>query len=156
MTTIAFDGRYMAVDSQLTQGDTKFTARKAFEFETPEGIRTVVMGCGTWADVQDAVKALEGGLLLPKGDYSLLLWADGDGVSEFCGPSKASRVDLEHYANGSGAQAALGALKMGASAARAVEVASEIDVSTGGPVVVFDTKTRRFTRPRTRRRSGHS
>jgi len=144
VTALAFDGRYFAIDSQVTQGDTRYSARKAFDITNVNGDRIVAFGTGTVADIQAACDALREDERLPKGDYTLLVWGFEEGVIEYNGDSKGAVVSYEHYAAGSGAQACLGAMKMGASAAVAVAVACEVDTNSGLPVVVFDTKTGKF------------
>ncbi len=153
MTTIAFDGRYIAVDSQITHGDTKLATRKLFDLRTPEGLRMVVFGCGDWGSIQLAAQCLQDGQKLPKGDYNLLAWSEGGDVAELSGGVWASALGYDHLALGSGAFAALGAMKMGASAGTAVQIAAEIDVSTGLPVLVLDTRTGKIRKAATRRKT---
>lgn len=144
MTALAYDGRLIAIDSQTTQGDRKDFLRKAWEVSTPDGEDLVVFGAGTVEDILRCVDAMRAGTRLPPGDYHLLVVGLQETPVEFCGDDTARRVTDGPWAGGSGAHAALGALLMGADAAHAVKVACEIDLYSGGPVVVYDTKTRRF------------
>jgi hypothetical protein len=153
VTTLAYDGRYLAADSQVTAGDIKLTSKKMFDLKTPEGVRMVVCGCGDWSRILAAISALQAGKKLPKGDYGLLAWAEGEGVSEFCGRSRYPADCYPQLALGSGAQAALGAMKAGATAGEAVAIAASIDISTGLPVLVFDTRSGRFVESAPRRKT---
>jgi hypothetical protein len=146
MTTIAYDGRLIACDTQLTAGGVRFTSRKAFDIATDEG-RLVVFGCGTWNDIVNAVDAITAGDDPPDGDYTLLSWSKTLGVREYdATDEKWTRVVMDRYAAGSGTSAALAAMVMGADAAKAVAVAALVDAYTSGPTTVFDTKTGRFRR----------
>ena len=151
MTTLAYDGRLIAVDSQITQGDTKYTSRKVWEVSTPDGQDLVVWGTGTVPHIHACISALKEGRKMPTGDYTLFVVGFQDGPVEFCGADEACPVPYALYAAGSGSQAALGAMKAGADAARAVEIACTVDTNTGGPVVVYDLKTRKFRPSRSRK-----
>lgn len=153
MTTLAYDGRYLAADSQVTTGDIKLTSRKMFEIKNPEGVRLVVCGCGGWGHIHAATAALAEGKKLPKGDYGMLVWTEGEGVSELCGRTRYPADCYDQLALGSGAQAALGAMKAGATAGEAVAIAASIDISTGLPVIVFDTRTGKFVESAPRRKT---
>lgn len=47
-----------------------------------------------------------------------------------------TRLDMDYYAIGSGRSLAIGALLMGASPKKAVEIASKVDRTTGGKITV--------------------
>jgi hypothetical protein len=152
MTSLAFDGRYIAIDSQITGGGTRFEGHKTYDILTPDGERLVCFGVGNLGEWQRAVQALAAGDDPPKGEYALLVWCPVVGLYEYEGGPDFSQVDYR-YASGTGAQACLAAMKMGASAVRAVEIAAEVDVYTSLPVVVFDTQTGKFRKARTRKTS---
>jgi len=61
---------------------------------------------------------------------------DESGIYEYKSPLVPIRIEGEFWAIGSGAQAALGAMRMGADPAEAVEIACEIDPYCGGPITV--------------------
>ena len=61
---------------------------------------------------------------------------DGSGIYEYKSPLVPIRIDGEFWAIGSGAQAALGAMRMGADPVEAVEIACAIDPYCGGPIIV--------------------
>ena len=61
---------------------------------------------------------------------------DESGLYEYKSFLVPIRIDQDFWAIGSGAQAALGAMHMGASPEEAVKIACEIAPDCGGPVVV--------------------
>lgn len=145
MTTIAYDGRYVAVDSQVTIGDLKVTQDKSYTVETASGKSLVVFGAGSVADIQAAVDLLaDDKERLPEGDYSLVVCGLREHPVVY--ESDGNPIDTlgRPYVAGSGQQAALAALILGVNAKRAVEVACEVDLHSGPPVRVFDTKTGKF------------
>lgn len=146
MTTIAYDGRLAAIDSLVTQGDTKFVEDKTFRFKTNAGKRLVVLGAGRLADIQAAVEELRHDAeVLPKGDYSLLVCGLKDDPVVFEGyDGQPVDTNGRPWVGGSGQHAALAVLYMGADAPKAVEIACKVDIHTGLPVRVYDTQTRRF------------
>src|SRR5690606_35391123 len=109
MTTIAYDGRLAAIDSLVTQGDTKFVEDKTFRFKTNAGKRLVVLGAGRLADIQVAVDDLrQDAEVLPKGDYSLLVCGlkDDPVVFEGC-DGRPVDTNGRPWVGGSGQHAAL-------------------------------------------------
>lgn len=144
MTTLAFDGRYIAVDSQVTQGDSKYTSRKVWPLVTPDGRELVVFGVGELPAIHACISALSEGRRIPEGDCSLVVHGFEGGLKAFFGDDVVTPVGEDPCAFGSGAQAARGAMEMGANAAKAVAVACTIDIYSSGPVTVFDTQTGKF------------
>lgn len=71
-------------------------------------------------------KEAEGIIVSPNG--TIWLWA---------GTPRLTRIDTPYMAVGSGAKIALGAMAMGASAERAVEIAAQYDVYTGGRITTL-------------------
>ena len=71
-------------------------------------------------------------------DFECLVWTKGKlwSVNRLFELVEINLDDHPYYAVGSGSNVALGALAMGASAKRAVEIACEYDVFTGLPVEV--------------------
>lgn len=61
---------------------------------------------------------------------------DRSGLWEYKGFMVPMRIEGGIWATGSGALAAMGAMRMGADPKRAVEISAELDPFTGGPVVV--------------------
>lgn len=147
MTTLAFDGRLVAIDSLVSVGDLKLTEDKSYKITTEDGTKLWAFGAGSVNDIQECVRRLTAGdLMLPKGDYQLLVVGLDDEPVIFEGDRKPTHSRGLPYVAGSGAQAAQAALLLGQDAKGAVEVACRVDLHTGGPVRVFDTKTKRFRR----------
>jgi ATP-dependent protease HslVU (ClpYQ) peptidase subunit len=64
------------------------------------------------------------------------LLLDENGLYEYESPLVPIRIEGEFWAIGSGAQAALGAMRMGANPAEAVKIACAIDPFCGEPITV--------------------
>ena len=141
MTTIAWDGKSVAADSQCTYGS--YISPENFKKLIKRG--DVVYACtGTGALFKPLIEwyyagadpntcphlGKEGGaaLLVFRGGKSLVLKTDMPYPDELHAPD----------AWGSGADFAIGAMKAGADAQRAVEIAIECDPYTGGKVMCFE------------------
>jgi len=61
---------------------------------------------------------------------------DESGIYEYTSPLVPIRIEGDFWAIGSGAQAALGAMRMGADPAEAVKIACAIDPFCGEPITV--------------------
>lgn len=161
MTTIAYKDGLIAVDSRETFGDQGHEhchpCQKLFYVVLPE--------VGTFA-IATAGESVPGLLFVDKfrriwsedsleklreefagADFEALVLHDPPGAHLSGEPEvywfdkwlRCTPVeDLECFAIGSGAKVALGAMKAGASAQRAVEIATTIDPYTQYPVVVGD------------------
>jgi hypothetical protein len=141
MTVIAWDGRYVAADSQSTFGDrqrclyptTKLTVKGA-----------VVYGhLGSDALQKPMIDWYEKGhdpekVPVDKDDDTILLiFADGICKSISARyPYPIERKAPEAW--GCGEYFALGALLAGATSERAVEIACKVDIRCGGPVQIID------------------
>lgn len=137
-TTIAWDGKVLAGDSQVTQGETKSFSPKIVR------INADIIGCaGTCKDIEKFYQWY-GNRSRPKPHLSSM-----DALVVVKGQCYYYDEDLERisvcapYAIGSGKEAALGAMKAGASSQKAVEIAREIDLYTGGPVTYMGTEKKR-------------
>jgi len=129
LTTIVADRRGMAADRQTTHGDQKFSGTKIFKIK-----RTIVGMAGDATQCEQFLEYMRGGdkpeilddiealILTPKGLYVCL------------GSLTKMAVDDPFYALGTGSQAALAAMHMGADIQKAVEIACLIDPSSGGGV----------------------
>ncbi len=149
MTTIAWDGKTLAVDAQANRAD---MVRHAIKYRRipPDHPVELVTGAGA---VMAATGSLEYGL-------ALFSWVLDDRMdpakwpqfqadrNDWCRLIIVSKTRAMHYemlphaqdmldqfgAFGSGRDFAMGAMAMGADATRAVETASRFDVHTG-PIV---------------------
>lgn len=148
MTTIACNRTEMASDSSLVQaGIIQHSCKKLFV--TPEGI---VGFAGYPSHGQDLVRALMGDMEWDQVDMAdtdaLLL--NKQGIHFYCEHVRAVMVTDEFAAIGSGAQAAMAAMTLGASPREAVEIASAVDPNTCGTVQVYTLRDVR--RPRRRKK----
>ena len=147
MTTIAFDGRIMAADSQMSGVSQNLKILKIFPFATPN-MRGIVGGCGEAAYLPEQFAWImqDGGPnnRVPR-ELELLVITQ----------QKRRRKPLAHmvevsghyvpvplqYAIGSGGPYAQGAMAQGANAIEAVKVASGLDIGTGNSIFAYDFKT---------------
>ncbi|WP_336802468.1 hypothetical protein [Kaistia sp. MMO-174] len=135
MTTIAYRDGVLAADSLISSGNAR--AGQAQKIATCGS----TMG-GTSGSIEAChrfVQWIEAGA---EGDCPELGDSDGilvRGSQTFYVGSKGVLVpfEAEFAAVGSGEKFALGAMAMGATAERAVEVARELDVHTGGQIVTL-------------------
>lgn len=143
MTTIAFDGVTLAADSQIG-------GHYLNQITYPKIIR-VKDGYIGWAgnvqDVQCAVKWFKAGAdpeKAPKGDWTFVFVDSARRAHEYERHPDHPDVDIHPvecnipYALGTGAQLAIGAMKAGACAAQAVNIAIECDKHSGGEVDKID------------------
>lgn len=144
MTTIAWDGKTLAVDSQRTAGDVieDTCTTKLF---TDCGSYKAATGCGRHSNLLSFIKWVKCGCLIgsfptDKED------ANGHGVvindkAELIRfPFSGDGVGIKEsstFTDGSGWMLALGALDAGATAEEAVKVAIKRDVYTGGKVQTY-------------------
>ena len=143
MTTIAYDGKTLAADTQMTIGDTtdstciKIVKRGA----------VLAGACGTSAMCKAFRDWFIGGM---RGDPPKPYHAEKSDWSYWgliFPPQSDSFLILQEpgwnwlrapfYATGSGGDIATGALAMGATAEEAVRVASRFDTATGGEITVL-------------------
>lgn len=141
MTTIAYDGRYLSIDSQLTAGGRKMVGTKLLKATNDDGEKLVIAGCGTWREIKLFVEWLDGGSEEPTWDEFEALVAYPDGrVHHYQTVSEPLDVTGEPTTLGSGADYAMGALLSGKTAPEAVLVATQADLYSGGKVKTHDTR----------------
>ncbi len=141
MTTIAYRDGIMAADSRAYSGDKNPFGSKTKIHRLPDGslfgassskvgvvdkLRRLTVEHGVSATFPTVV---EGQALLVKPNGDVFLFNEQDG---FSGPIRTTFCAI-----GSGEQYAMGAFHMGADAARAVSIACECDVWTGGEITVL-------------------
>ena len=148
MTTIAYRNGVLAADSRVTVsseagGDRTFNCEKLFRkfVAGPEGaIEEVILatagdstsgmvfvdwyGSGHEPPVQQFIAAAA--------DFTVLVLRK-DGLWEYDAWCRGMQIKDEFYAVGSGTKLALGAMEMGASALKAVEIAARRDPYTAAP-----------------------
>jgi hypothetical protein len=137
MTTIVATRTLMVSDSRISEGNAHFHSPKLFRSGD-----SILGLCGDW---EDALKFLEwfneGADLNAAPDYDDntfdALELNHEGLYAWDKGLRRVPILNPYYAVGSGAQAALGALYMGATPAQAIEAASLIDLFTSGPLQQF-------------------
>ena len=133
MTTIAWDGKTLAWDSQITQGECKSLGEKGRRIKTPTGPATVVL-CGEVSYLDVVCEALSKGKRIPKAaakSCGLVILRNGklfgvNGRDEF--------PIVGHSCQGSGAMAAMAGLAQGMTAKQAVVLACKVDLYSSLPV----------------------
>ena len=133
MTTIAWDGKTLAVDSRMTGGNVVRSERVQKLWKIND---FWIAGCGDYQDVLLAVAWFRGGM--PSADKPkfndpgglVILMQKGRSVWRYEGNLVGWNVAAQFVAAGSGFEIALGALAMGATAAEAVKIAARFDPGT--------------------------
>jgi ATP-dependent protease HslVU (ClpYQ) peptidase subunit len=138
MTTIAFDGKTLAADSQSTTGSTRGRAVKIAK--SADGF--VVAGAGEFAVVKQWIRWVLDGRPAERqpelADEATVIVLEPRGRAVmFSGSAVSQPLPRKQWAIGSGSDFALGAMAMGADARTAVKVACRFDVYSGGRVVVL-------------------
>jgi hypothetical protein len=146
VTTVAFDGNTLAADTLITS-DWKSAGHSKFHMFRNGSVGAFA---GMWGKVQEAIKFLEGDAeSAPDDDWdAIVLRTDG---TAWVIDAEGCHLDItgKHYAIGSGAQFALGAMACGRDAADAVRVSIGLDPYSGGEVECI---TISEVRPKPRRR----
>ncbi|SUE95774.1 proteasome subunit beta [Ectopseudomonas mendocina] len=156
MTTVAYDGRFLAADGRSTLGNliSGKAVKKIFQLLTCANgvqVQAVLAGAGSFQTVNIVKSHLERNdlfesELIPEiepGSFQGLLVLETGEVYDL--EDKLVPLPAEiPVAIGSGTDYAMAAMVMGKSAPAAVEVACELDVYSGGKIAVFDTETWAF------------
>lgn len=130
MTTIAWDGRTLCADRQLTASGVRYETTKAHRL--PDGSLFASCGslennaavrhylCGGEKPIIDKDEDFDGVLIKPDGSAWML-------------NKRLQPIPIEspYFSTGSGRDFALLAMRMGKSAREAVEIAAELDIWTG-------------------------
>src|ERR1700749_3656078 len=133
MTTIAYDGTSVSVDSLVTSDGFKEGHYRKWR-KLPNG--DYVFGAGNWEDVTRIFEAM-----LAEEEPDEDLWESAIIVTldtagrvweQYNSPRRERRRAM--WAYGSGREFALGALEAGATSAQAVAIAKKYNTGTGGPV----------------------
>lgn len=138
MTTIAYRGGIVASDSRASSGSNIMSDffRKIGRF--PD--HGIYAQTGDVAKTQKYIASVMAGKpdtrVLGFGDAVLVVDKYGS-VSQACESGITELDPTQFYAWGSGAQAALAAMHMGADAKTAVKIAAKIDMYTGGKIHAF-------------------
>lgn len=163
MTTLAFDGRYLAADGRCTNGS-MIVGKKAKKLHLIKGVlrgeevEMVLAGAGSFEGITIIKNWLAAGGDFysddPEGTIPQVKEESVEGfvVSKngelFAFESGLVALDQESPAmGGSGGVFAMAAMLAGKSAVGAVHVAMELDIGSGGEVTCFDTQTWQFVDP---------
>jgi len=138
MTTIATDGETLAADSRITEGNYIFTDEAEKVFKVGD---TYVAICGeyqsglAYVDWLKKERSSEKPTVSEDNFSAILVTSDG----VFCVDNMLipMKVSLP-YAMGSGGPVALGAMLAGCSPAEAINIALQVDASSGGEVQEYD------------------
>lgn len=142
MTTIAYKGGVIATDGRTTRGDTIVDDDSVKRYERRGAVFWMSGSPHEFYAVLDAIidrsangndKYSAGGIALIEGDLFNCGYCDGEGWRY----PLTGRIE----AYGSGADHALTAMDMGATATEAVAMAAKRDTGTGGTIRLYDARS---------------
>lgn len=150
MTTIAYKDGTLAADSRVTVdseagGSRNFLCDKLFRKIVPVGdsMEEVIIATAgesfsgmVFVDWYGSGQPPPDNLIVGEADFTVLVLTQA-GLFEYDRWCRGIEVKDKFYAVGSGTKVALGAMAMGASAKRAVEIACEFDPYTAPPVLTM-------------------
>lgn len=161
MTTIAFDGRYLAADGRMTRGGIicSSTVKKTRVIKTVirgEETEVIIGGAGSWNNIYAVIEWMKNNDVFNTDpdlqrpvfpdtnqeqpgylDHDVFfITQDGEVycLDPFCRPAPYGAP----FAEGSGFPFAQTALTLGQSAVEAIRTAMKLDTGTGGQITVFD------------------
>jgi ATP-dependent protease HslVU (ClpYQ) peptidase subunit len=148
MTTLAFDGKTLASDSQVSCGGVIASLSEQKLYILNDG--RCLAGCGTTKGVAIVRKWLDDGQPEPapkwdekEGEFEgLIVNADGTNPCEIYSGGVFVPVAVP-WVGGSGHQFALAAMHLGYTARQAIECAKNLDAFTGGPVQTIRMRKRK-------------
>lgn len=141
MTTIAYDGKTLACDMQVTTGEMKSKVRKMIVLDEER----VCCYAGTVDDCLQLLTAYMNGTELTVSEGFCATLVIFNTVTKRCFIMHEKMHELEvlaPFAYGSGQLAALACLKLGKNAVKSIEIASQCDINTGLGVMYWDNKTK--------------
>ena len=138
MTTIAWDGKTLAVDSMVTSGSTIISIDQEKLFIDIGRYKAVAIS-GSIVCMEALIEWIcngENGDPPKVDDYDSLMCVDEDGrmLTFWHDSSKKPQYNSGITAGGNGHEIALGAMEAGATAVEAVEIACKLNIYTGGKV----------------------
>lgn len=128
MTTIVYDGTYLAVDSQTTEGSLISYVNKLWKYE--KGYFAVT---GVLYDYPAYKKLLEGSKSVVS-KKSLCIFTENNKIYEYVNKAGTQYEVTHPYSWGSGSGIAMGAIASGSDAIEAIKLAKKYDAFTGGRV----------------------
>ncbi len=146
MTTIAYDGRFIAIDSRVTSNGDYVVSDTREKFVDLDG--WMIFWCGVASDIDMYVDAFLNNKTVDK-DINVGLYAYdkktkqvfeiGDVEGKIW---RGLLIDMK--ACGSGSRHAITAMDCGRNSVEAVKLAMKRDIFTGGVIRCFDTHTGKF------------
>lgn len=139
MTTVAADWKrgLMACDSMTSTVDAWWPSTKVYRVDG-----ALIGGAGEASSIRSFVAWYADGQRLPKpklGNFCALV-LNADGLFYWASDLVAEPIERGFHAIGSGGNAALGAMLAGANVQKAVQIACQVDTSSGGDVVLHKLK----------------
>ena len=139
MTTIAWDGRAMSADRQMTDRNTALqVVRSKLRRITYEGKPALAAGAGTSVYIAAVIDWLAKGQpadskpeMPTTPDSFTVIVATEAGLFEYIDSLRPLALGQIKWAIGTGSEFALGAMDAGASAKRAVQIACVRDINSG-------------------------
>lgn len=146
MTTIAFDGRFLAADTMGDNGGLRVPTHKIFRTEA-----FVIGGSGSYGDISKYWRLIKDMSLADVLAHGYPDWDDDGGgpgmilvgrnnpvlAYYLCGPSWV-KIERRYHAIGSGRDFAIAAMSLNLDAEEAVKLAISFDVFSGGEVEVVE------------------
>lgn len=138
MTTIAWDGKTLAVDSMVTSGATVTSTNEKKLFLDVGRFKAIAMS-GSIVQLLPLVEWIRSGEngdapKMDDNDSVMCVTGDGELLTFWHGYSKTGLGCHGICAGGNGWEIAMGAMDAGATAVEAVEIACERNIYTGGEV----------------------
>jgi hypothetical protein len=146
MTTIAFDGRYIACDSRITGDRGHIHSDSRIKYTDTKD--WLIFWCGATNDIDDFINSFLGDSPV-KDDVNVGLYAYQKStkfvyeVGKTNGYTFRNRL-VDQDAVGSGADHAITAMDCGKTAVESIKMAMKRDSATGGIIRCFDTHTGKF------------
>lgn len=143
MTTIAWDGRYLAADTRETWDKSIPTYTRKIEILSPEIIIAYAGTSYIYKEVKEFLMGQRPKLPKEAKASEAILILRGDAFNWTMDGSV--RIYTPPHAIGSGWKYAWTLMQSGKSAVEAVQLTSELDIWTNNVVDVYDTKTKKLT-----------
>lgn len=136
MTTLAWDGKEMAADSQSTSGSLVSYTVKIFKTDTYIMAFSGAIDEGYMfkAILDDEMKAKD--CRFTKG-FTAMVWHDDGTMEEYFDTMVPVPVTDKYVASGNGIEIAMAAMHCGKTAREAVELAKKLNIYTGGKIISY-------------------